>query len=75
MIPKYIQKKVLRRAELQTKANSLQIEIEEWCAKKGIELSYSNTHVALYVEPIATFVQTEQEINEQYKQKEERGEE
>ena len=35
MIPKYIQKKILRRAELQGKANILQSEIEEWCAKKG----------------------------------------
>lgn len=52
-IPKYIKKKIQERARFQGKANWLQQEIEEWCAKRNIELEYTGTHICLYTEPYA----------------------
>ena len=52
-MPKYIEKKIQERARFQGKANWLQQEIEEWCAKRNIELEYTCTHICLYTEPYA----------------------
>lgn len=53
-IPKYIQKMILYREKLQLKSNAVQIDIEKWFEKHNIEVEWKNTHVGLYVEPIAT---------------------
>ena len=51
-VPKYIKQKILVRCEAQAKANRLQIEIEEWFEKRGIDIGeYNGTHVCLYTEP------------------------
>lgn len=61
-IPKYMKKKIMQRAILQQKCNNLQIDIEEWCEKRGIELEYAVTHVCLYIEPSMVAQSTIEEI-------------
>lgn len=52
-IPKYIMQKIKARCDAQVKANALQVEIEEWCEKKGIDIGeYQCTHICLYTEPL-----------------------
>ena len=51
-IPKYIKQKIRARGEAQLKANALEIEIEEWFEKNGIDIGeYQCTHICLYIEP------------------------
>lgn len=53
-VPKYIKKMILDRERAQGKSNKLQSEIERWFDEHNIEVEWSATHSALYVEPIAT---------------------
>lgn len=51
-VPKYIKQKIIKRCEAQAKAIELQIEIEEWFEKNGIDIGeYCATHICLYTEP------------------------
>ena len=61
-VPKYIEKKIRKRAMLQGAANVLQEEIEDWCAKHNIELEYSGTHICLYTEPGIVAIDTIERI-------------
>ena len=53
-VPKYIKKMIIDREKAQSKSNALQIEIERWFEKHGIEIEWKNTHIALYVEENVT---------------------
>ena len=57
-VPKYLEKKIFKRAELQEKASVLQREIEEWCKKHDIELQYTISHVCLFAEPTMVALDT-----------------
>ena len=63
-IPKYMKAKILKRATLQGKANSLQQDIEEWCMKHSIELDYEISHICLYTEPMMVALRTIKKIEE-----------
>lgn len=63
-LPKYMREKILQRARLQGKANRLQLEIEEWCNKHGIEPEYAATHICLFIEPGMVALNTIREIEE-----------
>ena len=57
-LPKYLEKKIFKRAELQERASVLQREIEEWCEKHNIELQYAVTHICLFNEPMMVALDT-----------------
>lgn len=63
-VPKYIEKKILKRAKLQERATILQQEIDNWCEKHNIELKYSVSHVCLFTEPMMVALHTINEIKE-----------
>ena len=53
-VPKYIRAKIIKRCTAQMTATSLQIEIEEWCCRNGIENQFNCSHVVLFEEPRTT---------------------
>lgn len=61
-LPKYIEKKIIRRASLQNSANALQREIESWCDKNGLDLKYKKNHLCLFDEPIMVACNTISEL-------------
>ena len=63
-VPKHIEQKILRRASMQMKANSLQREIENWCEDHNIELTYCISHVCLFTEPGMVALTTKSDIEE-----------
>lgn len=63
-LPKYLEKKIFKRAELQERASVLQSEIEEWCEKHNIELQYTLSHVCLFNEPMMVALDTIQTIKD-----------
>lgn len=48
-LPKYIQKKIEKQNKLVYEANRLQLEIEEWCTKVGIDI-YSENFQNVYAQ-------------------------
>ena len=61
-VPKYLEKKIFKRAEFQERASVLQNEIEEWCEKHNIELQYTISHVCLFNEPMMVALDTIESI-------------
>ena len=61
-VPKYLEKKIFKRAESQEMASVLQREIEEWCEKHNVELQYTFSHVCLFNEPMMVAFDTIESI-------------
>lgn len=63
-VPKYMKQMIMRRAQIQGKANSLQTKIDEWCEKHNVDTEYNITHICLYTEPVMAALRTIKEIED-----------